>query len=141
MAKRKSLPTDGRTSNSQRAYWVDETTNFPERAVHDADANQTLTNIAGALGVGDTTPSIYNLNIINAGQEYSQVLPANTKTFVIKSRNRGALRLAYASGGTSTAYLTIPLGSSFIDEQFYGNITVYVQSTKPGDVIEIVAYT
>lgn len=141
MAKRRTLPTDGRTSLDQNAYHVDPVANTVDRAVYDEEANAKLANIASVLGAGDTTPTIINLNIINSGTEYSQALPANTKTFLIKSRNKGQVRLAYALGGTNTAYLTIPAGSSFEDSQFYTAATLYLQSTKSGDIIEIVAYS
>jgi len=142
MAKRKPTGKDNLRSMDRDAFWIDDVTKEAERAVRDAEAGQKLDAIANALGAATTTtPVIYNLNIINQGTEYSQALPANTKAFLVRSRNKGRLRLAYSSGGTNADYVTIPNGSSFKDTNFYTSVTLYVQSTKPGDIIEIVAYS
>ena len=142
MAKRRVNRTDERKSLDKKAYFVDDITSVVDRAVHDEEAVTLLAAILAALGgSANTTPEIFNLNIINQGQEYSQALPANTKAFIIRSRNKGRLRLAYSSGGTNADYVTIPNGSSFKDVNFYTGATLYIQSTKPGDIIEIVAYT
>lgn len=142
MAKRRSNGKDNRQTMDREAYWIDDTDNTAERAVRDQEAGQKLDAIAGALGAStDTTVTIYNLSIINQGTEYSQALPANTKSFLIRSRNKGRLRLAYSSGGTLADFVTIPTGSIFKDLNFYTGVTLYVQSTKPGDVVEIVAYS
>lgn len=124
------------------AFWIDDVTKETERAVRDQEAGQKLDAVIAALGgSADTTATIYNLNIILQGTEYSQALPANTKAFLVRSRNKGRLRLAYTTGGTNADYVTIPTGSSFKDTNFYTSVTLYVQSTKPGDIIEIVAYS
>lgn len=142
MAKRRTNRTDERQSLDRKAYFIDDANGTVDRAVKDEDAGQKLDAIINALGgSADTTPIIYNLNIINQGTEYSQALPANTKAFIVRSRNKGRLRLAYSTGGTNADYVTIPTGSSFKDTNFYTSITVYVQSTKPGDIVEIVAYS
>lgn len=142
MAKRRVERTDERGSLDKKAYFVDPDLGTVDRAVRDEEAGQKLDAIASALGAATSTnPVIINLNIINQGTEYSQALPANTKSFLIRSRNQGRLRLAYSSGGTNADYLTIPTGSSYKDANYYTSVTLYVQSTKPGDVIEIVAYT
>lgn len=142
MAKRRATSKDSRQTMDRDAYWLDDDNGSVDRAVRDEEAGQKLDAIVSALGGSvDTTPVIYNLNIINQGTEYSQALPANTKAFLVRSRNKGRLRLAYSTGGTNADYVTIPTGSSFKDTNFYTSITVYVQSTKPGDVVEIVAYS
>jgi hypothetical protein len=142
MAKRRVNRTDERKSLDKKAYFVDEITSVVDRAVHDEEAAALLAAILAALGgSSDTTPTIFNLNTINQGQEYSQALPANTKAFIIRSRKKGRLRLAYEMGGTNANYVTIPNGSSLKDTNLYTSVTLYIQSTKPGDVIEIVAYT
>lgn len=142
MARRKPNGSDNRQTMDKFAYREETTTGAWERAVYDETTHGKLDAVLGALGGSvDTTVTIYNVNIINSNVEISQALPPNTKAFIIKSRNKGQVKLAYALGGTNTAYLTIPVGGSFEDTRFYQNVTLYFQTTKPGDIIEIVAYT
>jgi len=142
MALRRPVGKDNLQSMDRDAFAIDETSKRVYRAVADELSHSKLDAIAGALGAAtNTIPTIYNLNIILADTEYQQALPANTKTFILRSRNKAQLKLAYVLGGTNTTYLTIPVGSSFEDSQFYTGQTIYVQSTKPGDIIEIVAYS
>ena len=142
MAKRRVARTDERKSLDKKAYFVDDAAGTVDRAVCDEITHDKLDQVIAGVGGGvDTTTTIFNVNIISAGIEVSQALPANTKHFIIRSRNAGQLRLAYSLGGTSTSYLTIPKGSSYEDEEYYVSQTIYFQSTKPGDVIEIVAFT
>ena len=145
MAKRKPTGKDNLPSMDHNAFRVDETTpGSPTwyRAVCDEIGHEKLDAILRQLGGStDTIPVIYNVNIINSGTEYSQTLPSDTKKYLIRSRNKGSLRLAYTLGGTNTTYLTLPTGTSYVDSNFYSSITLYFQSTKPGDILEIVAYT
>ncbi len=142
MAKRIPNSSDNVRDLEQGAFRVDTVTNNKFKAVCDEVAHDLLAAILAALGgSADTISTTFNVNIISAGTEVSQALPANTKNFIIRSRNKGSIRLAYTLGGTNTNYLTIPTGSSFVDEQFRTGATIYFQSTKPGDVIEIVAYS
>lgn len=141
MAKRKATGKDNLKSMDRDAYWVDEITQEAERAVRDVEAGEKLDAIASALGAStNTSPTIYNVTATLNNTEYSQILPTNSKRFLIKSRNKGKLKLAYTVGGTSTAYITIPLGAVFEDSSFYSEQTIYFQTTQPGDVIEIAVY-
>lgn len=142
MAKRRPLKTENLTDLEKKSIRVDDTTLDAYKAVCDETTHEKLDQVIAGVGGGtDTTTVIYNVNIISAGNEVSQALPANTKKFIIRSRNRGQLRLAYTSGGTNTDYLTIPRGSSYEDEEYYVSQTLYFQSTQAGDTVEIVAYT
>lgn len=142
MARRKPDGGDNQPTMEKFSYRQEETTGAWERAVYDETTHGKLDAVLGALGgSADTVATIYNLSIINSNQEYSQVLPTNTKSFLLRSRNNGKLRLAYNAGGTNLDYLTIPIGANFKDTNFYTSIEIFVQSTKPGDIIEIVAYS
>jgi hypothetical protein len=145
MAKRKPTGKDNRKDLEVKSFRIDDSViGDPAvyRAVCDEIAHDKLDAIiAGVGGSSDTTVTIYNKTIVAADSEESQVLPANTKYFLIRSRNGGKLRLAYISGGTSANFITIPTGNSFNDGNFYTSIEVFFQSTKPGDVIEIIAYS
>lgn len=88
----------------------------------------------------DTNTSIYNVTITNANTEQSQALPSNTKQFLIRSRSNSNLRLAYASGETTSQWLSIPGGSCYKDENYYTSQTLYFQSDQAGDIVEIVVF-
>lgn len=95
----------------------------------------------GTVSLGsttNTTTTIYNVTVGTANTEFSQALPANTKRFLLKSRNSAKIDFYYSSGATET--LTINPGFSFEDSNFYVGQTVYFKCSKP-DVVEIVAYT
>lgn len=145
MAKRKPTGKDNRQTMEHNSFRVDETITADPvwyRAVCDEIGHEKLDAILAALGgSSNTTATIYNVNIISAGSEQSQALPASTKNFLLRSRNKGKVQLAYTVGGSGTNFVTIPAGSSFVDRQFYLSQTIYFQSTKPGDVIEIIAYS
>ena len=142
MAKRIPVSGDNYQDLDRSAYRIDTTTKEKFRATYDETTHDKLDQVIAGVGGGlDTTATLFNVNLISAGVEVAQALPANTKYFIIRSRNKGQIRLAYSLGGTNTTYLTIPTGSSYVDEQFYIGATIYFQSTKPGDVIEIVVYS
>lgn len=101
-----------------------------------------LDAVISALGGSvNTTATIFNVPAAVAGTEYSQALPANTKSFIIRSRNKSSLQLAYTSGASGTTYLTIPPGASYEDSNLYTAQTIYFQASKSAETIEIIAYT
>lgn len=111
-------------------------------AVDDQTAHQKLDAIIGALGGSvDTTPQIFNIVVASANTEVSQVLPTNTKKFIIRTRNRSELKLAYVSGESSTNYVTIKKGAVFEDANLYLNQTIYFQVDNAGETVEILTYT
>ena len=89
-------------------------------------------------------PTIYNLTLTNAGTEYSQALPANTKKVQIKGRgNVGAdIKLAFAADGTTSGpYMTIPAGGQHSMDMVYLNgTTIYLNGTISGEVAEILVW-
>lgn len=93
-------------------------------------------NTADGLGV---TPTIVNISMPISGNEYSFNIPLNTKFIFFKSRKNGKLQYAYISGNTGTTYRSVSPG---VLQQIYniktisGN-TMYIQSTKNNDVLEI----
>lgn len=111
-----------------------------DRRVNDQISHQKLDSIASALGAAvSATTVVYNLAVTLADTEVSQALPSNTKHFILRSRNGAKLRIAYNSGETATDYMTIMPGNNFISEQFYIAQTIYIQSSKANDTVEIVA--
>lgn len=111
-----------------------------DRRTCDIVAHDKLDTIATGLGVSNTTPTIFNKSIPIANTEVSQALPANTKRFEFRSRSKARIQLAYSSGDSGTTYISIMPGKTYVDENFYSAQTIYFQSTKAGDTLEIVAF-
>ena len=88
-----------------------------------------------------TNPTIYNLEMDLANTEYSQALPSDTKSFMVKFREPTKALLRYQSG--SSEYLTIPTGTIYKEERISGStaVTIYLETTKPSMVAEIVVWT
>lgn len=133
--------SNNRKDRDNAAYRENPNDQGTDRRVADLDAHSKLDTIAGALGVSPTTATIYNITITLANTEQSQVLPANTKKFIIKTRGNGKLQLAYNLGDSGTIYLTVPPGSSYEDINLYTAQTLYFQSPKVGEIVELIAFT
>ena len=111
------------------------------RRVDDPITQAKLDDVISALsGATNTTATVYNVTATLANTEYSQVLPANTKSFVLQARGSAKIKLAYTSGINSGDYLTVPIGTTFNDNNYYSAQTIYFTSSLAGEVIEIVAY-
>lgn len=70
---------------------------------------------------------------------YTFVIPAQTKKFSFRSRLNGALKINFNTTITSSNYFSVPAGSYFYEDGLLLGlpITLYVQSTKNGDTLEI----
>lgn len=91
------------------------------------------------VGLG-TSVKLYNVNV--GVTEVSQALSADTKRFSIRCRGNATLYLAYISGETTTNYLTIGPGVDY--EEINLNVTgltLYIRSSKAGQVAEVVEWT
>lgn len=122
------------------AFIVNSQDGGTDRRTNDQIAHQKLDAIANALGAATTTTTVVlNKAVPIANVEISQALPTNTKNFVVRSRLGAKIRLAFNSGETATNYLTIMPGNVYTNTQYYIAQTLYFQSTKAGDTLEIVA--
>ena len=91
-----------------------------------------------------TNPAIYNVTMVAANREYSQALPANTKRFLIQTRDQSAFRLAFESGLVATPtepYLTVTTQPHEEEDIKPSQLTLYFASGTPGKVMEILAWT
>lgn len=110
------------------------------RNVVDIQSHELLDAINTALGGStDTTVAIYNLST-TAGIEDSQALPVNCKGFLIRSRGKSKTQVAFTSGQTNTAFLTIWPGSTYEDKNFFQSQTIYFQTSKD-DTLELIAFS
>lgn len=87
-----------------------------------------------------TSVEIYNISVVNADTEYSQALPANTKRFLLRSRNGYQLKLSYDSGESGTLFVTLNGGCVYEDINFYSLQTLYFQSPVAGGIVEVVVF-
>lgn len=88
-----------------------------------------------------TTPDIINYIAVNADTEYNISLPSNTTRFLVRARGTAKLRLAFNSGETATKYITLWPGYEYIDADIdLVSLTLYIQSSKAGETIEIVSW-
>jgi len=92
-------------------------------------------------GSTSSTPTIYNVNAVTAGVEYSQVLPSGTTQFSIKARNNAKLQISYQAGQTNTVFLTITPGTiySVASVKLVGK-TLYFMSTKDDTIVEMIVW-
>lgn len=131
-----------RKDREQQSFIENSVDGGVDRRVNDQIAHTKLDSIAAALGAATTTtPTIFNVSVVAAASEVSQALPANCKRFIIKARGNSKLQLAYSSGQSGTTYVTIPAGAVFEDTSFYTSQTLYFQSSKAGETVEITAYS
>ena len=91
---------------------------------------------------GATSPTVANVTVTLANTEQSYTLPPLTKRFVVQARGVTTTKIAFTSGASGTTYLTIGAGAYYqeTDISLAGGLTVYFQTTKPSQVIEIVSW-
>lgn len=87
----------------------------------------------------DTIATIINYTLTLSNTEYSINLPNNTKKFLLKCRETNVLKINY-SPTTDTEWFTIPACTTYLDENYYVNQTLYFQSPSAGVIIELVAF-
>ena len=107
---------------------------------------ETVQSILDAMGgAGKTTITEANVALTNADTEYSYALPTNTKGFLLKARKLNSqLKFCFTSGQSGTTYFTITYNDRFNSFEYNVDLdgkTLYFQSTKAGDVAEIIVFT
>lgn len=90
-----------------------------------------------------TNPTIYNLTASLAATEYNHVVAAGTLYFKISARGLSTLKLSFTSGQSGTVYVTIPSGSKWCSPNLSGtaSLTIYFQTTKSNEVVEVEEWT
>ena len=98
-----------------------------------------------ALTPTATTPAIYNVTMTLADTEYSQALPANTKKFLIHTRDGTAFRLAFVTGKVATPtapYFTILANDSYYEDLIQPTtLTLYFGCASAGKIIELIVWS
>jgi hypothetical protein len=88
-----------------------------------------------------STATIYNVVVATANNEVSQALSPSTKSFTIKVRGTSSLKLAFASGQSGTNYVTISAGSAFTQDGLDFDGTLYFQTPKAAQLVEILEWS
>jgi len=114
-------------------------------AIKDSDGDELDIQPDGSINVNInplTTPLIVNTVATLVNTEYSYAFPSNTKKFRIRARGNAKLQVAFVSGQSGTLFKTVFPGSEYeeIDLKLTG-ITIYFQSNKAGEIVEIVSWT
>lgn len=106
-----------------------------------------MPNISSSLSsssILDTvsTPTISRETIAAANTEQSYALPANTRRFLIQNTGKTVMKLAFANGDSSSTYVSIYPFTHYVEEKLSTstNITLYFQTAKAGDIIEILTW-
>jgi hypothetical protein len=85
------------------------------------------------------TPNIVNKSVPTAATEVSQTITDDTKSLIIRSRDKTAqLQLAFTATESATKYITIrPSTVLTLDQLQLTSKTLYVQSDKGSNTVEI----
>jgi hypothetical protein len=84
--------------------------------------------------------TVYNVSVTLANTEFSQDLTEGTKAFTIRVRGGSSLKLAFEAGQSGTNYVTIPPGANYTAEGLNFSGTLYFQTPKPSQTVEIVEW-
>ena len=87
------------------------------------------------------SPVIYNVATTLANTEYSQALNPNVRRFTIRVRGNSKLQLAFDSGDSATLFVTIPPGCSYTEDEINFTGTLYFQTSKALQTVEILEWT
>ena len=112
----------------------------PENDIRSCGDNDvTVTNTVTTIDT-NTTATTYNVSVPLASTEVSLALPSNCKEFILRSRGREEVKLAYTATESGTKFLTVRGTAVYRDSNFYAAQTIYFQTSVPGAIIEVVAY-
>ena len=117
----------------------------PVRVV-DSDGDELNINPDGSINTtvslsSLTAPVIANIPLILANTEYSYTFPTNTKKFRLNVRGNAKLQFAFISGNTNTQYISVFPGNSHEETGLNIASTIYFQSNKANEVIEILSWS
>ena len=85
-------------------------------------------------------PLIINGTLTSANTEYEIDLPLNCHKFMIKARTAVDIKVATTIGESGTNYITVPAGSNYWEDGLRTNVSLYVQSSVDGTIVEIMTW-
>jgi len=93
--------------------------------------------------VGKKTPTIFSVAAASANTEYSLSIPSTTKKYRFRNRGNARVQYSFVSGASGTNYITVKPGNIEIEEnlQLDSNLTIYFQTPKSGQEIEVLLWS
>lgn len=114
-------------------------------AIRDSEGHELNINPDGSINISinaATNFNLANITTVLANTEYSYAFPANTKKLKLKARGTAKLQIAKTTGQTNTNYISVSPGAIFLEENInVPAFTLYFESNKAGEVIEIWSWT
>lgn len=87
------------------------------------------------------TPKITNFTVAVSGVEESHVLDDETKSFLVRSRNKSTIQLAFVATESSTKFITIAPNAVYQEDTLVlTGKTLYFQTDKSSEVVEILEW-
>jgi len=91
-----------------------------------------------------TVPSVYNVGMTEANVEYSQVMPVDTKKFLMHTEDGTEFRMAFETGyvaGLSPPFFTVPVNTSYSEDLIQpSELSLFFAGICSGLTMEIVAW-
>jgi hypothetical protein len=102
-------------------------------------ADQTVTIPGLTVSAG----SVANLTAVLANTEYSFTLAANVRSYEFSARGNSLIKWSFAIGTSGTVYKTEFPGNSYKKENLNlaTPLTIYFQTSKPNEVLEIITFS
>lgn len=98
--------------------------------------------LCGATPQAGQVRRTYNLTLTSAGTEYSQALTGGVSQVTVQCRSANAVQMAFSFGQSGTTYWTIKSGDAYYEQIINASdVTLYLQSTTAGVVVEIIAWS
>jgi len=90
-----------------------------------------------------TSPVVMNVSVTLANTEYTVTIPASARRFRLQARAQTTLKISDAVGQSGTTYFTLHPYNTYGVDSIKGSSTInlYVQSTRPNQVIEVEYWT
>lgn len=87
-------------------------------------------------------PTVQNVILTMANIEFSHVLPAGSRRYIMFVRGPGAVKYSFQSGTSGTNFILLSRGS-WVSNSFIGAgaVTIYMQSSQAGTVVEFESWT
>ncbi len=86
------------------------------------------------------SPTIFNVTTGASFVEVSQALGSNVRRFTIKNRDNGILQLAFVATESGTLFKTIPVNAEYSEDNLNSTLTLFFQSNKAAQNVEIVRW-
>ena len=85
-------------------------------------------------------PIVNNVRLILANTEYSFKLNDSVRRFTVRARQPVSFKMSFQEGQSNTHYLDIFSSEVWTEDEVYGTITLYLQSSTPDTTIEVLQW-